>query len=119
MKPQSYRHYDPQTGRWLSKDPIRFESGDTNLYGYVINDPVNFIDPEGKSAEDVFYSLPIDWQVGLVKPRPINLNPRDPNDPQQVNLNDLGGKCSIQPPSKGIIPVGAPKRPPRRSKGAI
>ncbi len=43
------RHYDPETGRWLSKDPILFAGGDTNLYGYVLNDPVNFIDPTGKS----------------------------------------------------------------------
>lgn len=25
--------YDPEIGRWLSKDPIRFAAGDTNLYG--------------------------------------------------------------------------------------
>jgi RHS repeat-associated protein len=42
------RDYDSQTGRWLSKDPIGFEGGDTNLYGYVIQDPVNFIDPTGE-----------------------------------------------------------------------
>jgi len=41
------RDYDPATGRWTAKDPIRFAGGDGNLYGYVINDPVNFIDPEG------------------------------------------------------------------------
>lgn len=37
-------------GRWLSKDPILLEGGDTNLFGYVWNDPINFIDPEGKFA---------------------------------------------------------------------
>lgn len=43
----SRRHYDPETGRWTSKDPIGFAGGDTNLYGYVMSDPANFIDPSG------------------------------------------------------------------------
>ncbi|MDR0407879.1 MAG: hypothetical protein LBH45_03005 [Campylobacteraceae bacterium] len=42
-----YRDYDSQTGRWMSKDPIDFDGGDSNLYGYVMNDPVNGVDPEG------------------------------------------------------------------------
>ncbi|MEA3411387.1 MAG: RHS repeat-associated core domain-containing protein, partial [Pseudomonadota bacterium] len=29
------RDYDPETGRWTAKDPIRFDGGDSNLYGYV------------------------------------------------------------------------------------
>jgi RHS repeat-associated protein len=41
------RNYDPSVGRWLSKDPILFNGGDTNLFGYVANDPVNLIDPSG------------------------------------------------------------------------
>lgn len=54
MKPSSYRHYDPETGRWLSKDPIRFNGKDSNLYGYVMLDPVNNIDPTGLIA----YGIP-------------------------------------------------------------
>ncbi len=50
MKPQSYSYYDPETGSWLSKDPIRFNSSDTNLYGYVLQDPINLIDPTGKDG---------------------------------------------------------------------
>ena len=42
-----YREYDPFTGRWTSKDPIGFKGGDSNLYGYVLNDPVNLVDPWG------------------------------------------------------------------------
>jgi len=41
------RDYDPETGRWLSKDPILLAGGDTNFYGYVLNDPVNWVDPTG------------------------------------------------------------------------
>ncbi|MBF0154083.1 MAG: RHS repeat-associated core domain-containing protein, partial [Magnetococcales bacterium] len=41
------RDYDPFTGRWTAKDPIRFNGGDTNLYGYVLGDPVNRVDPIG------------------------------------------------------------------------
>jgi RHS repeat-associated protein len=42
------RDYDPRaTGRWTTKDPIRFNGGDANLYGYVLNDPINFVDPIG------------------------------------------------------------------------
>ena len=41
------RDYDAETGRWTVKDPIRFDSGDSNIYAYVSNDPINFIDPTG------------------------------------------------------------------------
>jgi RHS repeat-associated protein len=41
------RDYDPSSGRWIAKDPILFAGGDTNLYGYGENDPVNMIDPSG------------------------------------------------------------------------
>ena len=41
------RDYDPEIGRWTAKDPILFAGGDTDLYGYVLNDPVNFVDPWG------------------------------------------------------------------------
>ena len=43
------RDYDPETARWTAKDPIGFEGGDTNLYGYVMQDPVNWVDVDGWS----------------------------------------------------------------------
>jgi RHS repeat-associated protein len=45
------RDYDPETGRWTAKDPIKFKGGAANLYGYVLNDPVNAIDPNGQFSE--------------------------------------------------------------------
>ncbi len=45
------RDYDPTVGRWTAKDPISFAGGDTNLYGYVLNDPVNIVDPAGLEGD--------------------------------------------------------------------
>ncbi len=41
------RDYDPEIGRWTSKDPIGFAGGSAGLYEYCGNDPVNGIDPSG------------------------------------------------------------------------
>jgi RHS repeat-associated protein len=48
-----YRAYDPDTGRWIRRDPIG-ENGGMNLYGYVGNSPVNFNDPSGLAMGGVF-----------------------------------------------------------------
>ena len=40
------RWYDAETGRWLSKDPIRL-SGGLNLYAFCDNNVTNFGDPNG------------------------------------------------------------------------
>ncbi len=52
-----YRDYDPEVGRWTSKDPISFAGGDANLYAYVGCDPVNYIDPSGLKVSICFFTL--------------------------------------------------------------
>ncbi len=59
-----YRDYMPEIGKWTAKDPILFAGGDSNLYGYVQNDPVNFIDPWG------LYWFRQSWQKPGVIGRP-------------------------------------------------
>src|SRR5262245_28369400 len=39
--------YDPNSGRFVSRDPIGFASGEVNLYLYCGNNPVNATDPSG------------------------------------------------------------------------
>ena len=41
-----HRFYDPETGRYVSADPIGLDGG-INLYAYVQNNPVKRIDPMG------------------------------------------------------------------------
>ncbi len=45
-----YRAYDADLGRWLSRDPIG-ESGGVNLYAYVKDNPVNYVDSYGLKIE--------------------------------------------------------------------
>jgi uncharacterized protein RhaS with RHS repeats len=58
LVPQSHavlywgRAYDPNLQRWLTRDPIG-EQGGINLYQFVLNDPLNFIDPFGLSQRDI------------------------------------------------------------------
>jgi RHS repeat-associated protein len=48
------RYLDSFTGKFISEDPISFQAGDSNLYRYVFNSPLNGTDPSGEvTAYDV------------------------------------------------------------------
>src|SRR5207302_3816457 len=48
-----YRAYDPDLGRWLSRDSIG-EGGGINLYGYTGDNPINAVDLLGLDAIVLF-----------------------------------------------------------------
>ena len=53
-----FRYYDPETGRWPSRDPIG-EQGGVNLYGFVGNDPVGSVDLRG--AYTLTFRRTVNW----------------------------------------------------------
>lgn len=57
------RYYDPYAGRFISKDPIGFAGGDVNVYGYVWNNPLNWVDPLGLYGKDVHYDKTYKWAI--------------------------------------------------------
>lgn len=72
------RYYDPQSGRFLSKDPKGISGGDVNLYRYVKNSPISFSDPFGLEA------LPND----------IGASPLNTNEGTQMLVNSYMNSAS-------------------------
>jgi RHS repeat-associated protein len=49
------RYYNPQTGRFISEDPIGFVGGDLDLYVYTGSTPTSKIDPSGQQTICPFF----------------------------------------------------------------
>lgn len=70
------RMYDPETGRFITEDPIR---DGLNWYVYCGNDPVNHIDPNGLSGiktDGTYYiTHPLDEQLLKLKQEYVSATP--------------------------------------------
>ncbi len=54
------RYYDPSLGRWTQQDPVGGSLGDLNAanrYTYANDDPVNVVDPSGKSESPAVHCI--------------------------------------------------------------
>ena len=75
LVPQSHavlywgRPYDPNLQCWIQRDPIG-ETGGINLYRFVGNSPVNFIDPSGLAYGDI-----LDWRTYFGSPPGVTAMP--------------------------------------------
>ncbi|HPA20923.1 MAG TPA: RHS repeat-associated core domain-containing protein, partial [Verrucomicrobiae bacterium] len=96
------REYDPETGRWMSRDPLLFAGGDMNLYAYCGNDPVNQIDPSG---------LGPGTQDPVAMSEAESVKPVTPGEPSTPDPKYRPPEKPPQPPPKKIDP------PPRSPWG--
>jgi len=65
-----FRQYDSAQGRWMGADPIEGSSENPrtlNRYVYVLNDPVNFVDPLGLKCYEVTESADGDGKEKLTE----------------------------------------------------
>ena len=109
------RYYHPGLQRFMSEDPIDLAGGDTNLFGYVANNPILYRDPTG------LLPIPTDcWsstEGGCIPPpnKPKS-SPPPPEPPPPPNPCRWGG-CFTQDGTvhdsdyEPIDPMDSPNRP--------
>lgn len=109
-----HRYYDPDSGRYLTQDPIGLEGG-VNVYNYPTN-PVQRIDPLGLcpcgdpaeiAKKAASYEGSSDWAYGTAKGRfakntnKCNLFVEDILTEQGSNVPDMNGVFSYNGPTAG------------------
>ncbi|HHH46419.1 MAG TPA: hypothetical protein ENK53_05330, partial [Thiotrichales bacterium] len=99
------RDYDPDAGRWTAKDPLLFRGGAANLYGYVFNDPVNRIDPDGRlTAADLPGTVVVDGVIDLIDLIDLTTG--------QNATNPANGPVVPGVPNGQLTPIGPTILPP-------
>jgi uncharacterized protein RhaS with RHS repeats len=98
----------PEIGKWTAKDPILFAGGDSNLYGYVANDPVNFIDPYGLYSFDEFVQDAANYSAGFGDTISFGLTDwvRD-----QMGTNDVESDERTPAMARGLVMKTSPEYP--------
>jgi len=89
------RDYDPKIGRWTAKDPLLFQGGDSNLYAYASNDPIDLVDSSGL---DDWYSAAVHAEQRLRKwiKRLVCRKCQEQQQPPEVENNGTTAKELIE-----------------------
>jgi RHS repeat-associated protein len=91
------RDYDSEVGSWISKDPILFNGGSSNLYGYSQHDPVNFVDPNGQIVLEWCLAKSI-WDTNQEFLRLV----KELNDIPDPDKGETGNTCPVDPRTRNI-----------------
>ncbi len=92
------RYYDPTTGRWTTEDPLGFAAGDTNLYRYVNNQPVNYTDANGLEEKLDFEQNKGLWELVQERKRNRSATRREERKPMVIT-DIFGRRILLWPPS--------------------
>jgi RHS repeat-associated protein len=94
-----FRSYDPGLQRWLNPDPLG-EAGGINLYGFVGNNPLSYVDPHGEFAQILLIAAaalilaPNSTDVGAPPPEfppPLSMYPPATEFIQEAGLKNIDG----------------------------
>ena|GEM_PF-2317687 len=110
------RYYDPEVGRFTSRDPINYASG-LNLYEYVYSNPVAYIDPSGRRANMIRPGDPRWPTIGPEKPRPRCMPLECDKRSVYIRLAECAAVCVA--PSAGMIAVICPISAPGGAPAVI
>ncbi|MCB1080918.1 MAG: DUF687 family protein, partial [Chlamydiia bacterium] len=98
------RVYDPSICRWMTPDPFRFEDG-LNLYAYVHNNPLLYVDPYGLFGTSFFHALK-EFGFGAQRSRVNGITFYDDFEKGCANQSrtyDLSHEKDFKPLSRGRI----------------
>jgi RHS repeat-associated protein len=103
-----YRFLNTSAGRWLSRDPAvdmprRWSSDFSNPYHFTLNDPLNFVDTDGRQ---LFPGGPFPVPFPPIEPGPVD--PRPPGWPPNVPYVPKCMRCKC----KSVTITGKPVDPP-------
>ncbi len=91
-----HRQYEPQAGRFVSRDPLGYQDG-PNPYTYGFSDPVNWVDPFGLEANSGPAGRRASGAPQPTPPRPVP-GPVDPpwyQGPADFGLGVVQGLSSV------------------------
>jgi len=109
------RYYDGLTGRFLSNDPVGFNTANPmsfNRYSYGNNNPLKYVDPDGRQVID------ITLRIEVITPNGTDLalgysNPHEPFADLKGSRRIRGGGLSARIAKGAIQSARSPNRPPK------